>query len=157
MRKPMMILTILGLTLASLVTATSIARAQTDTKGKATQSDTGKVTLSSTSVAAGVGVSWGDGRLEYYGKKYPFSVKGLDVLNVGVSKVTAKGTVSNLKKLEDFDGNYVLSSAGAAVGGGAGAAALKNQNGVGMTLTGTSKGLKFSVAQGGVEVKLKQQ
>jgi len=157
MRKPMMILTILAFTVAPVLSATSMAPAQSDTKGKTTQSDTGRVTLASTSVAAGVGVSWGDGTLEFRGKKYPFSVKGLDVLNVGVSKVTAKGTVSNLKNLEDFNGNYVLTSAGAAVGGGAGAAALKNQNGVGMTLTGTSKGLKFSIAQGGVEVKLKQQ
>ena len=151
MRKSTMLFTVLGLTLASLGAATSIAPAQSKTQS----STKGTVTLASTSVAVGVGVSWGDGVLDYRGKKYKFSVKGLDVLDLGVSKVTAKGNVGNLKKVEDFDGNYVLSSAGGAVGGGAGVAALKNQNGVEMTLTATSKGVKFSLAQGGVEVKLK--
>src|SRR6188474_3377291 len=127
-----------GLTLASLVTVTSIAPAQ----DKTSKSTKGTVTLTSKSVAVGVGVSWGDGVLDYRGKKYKFSVKGLDVLDVGVSKVTAKGNVSNLTKVEDFDGNYVLTSAGATVGGGASTGALKNQNGVTMTLTSTNKGLK---------------
>jgi hypothetical protein len=151
MRKLTMLFTVIGVTGALLGTATSIAPAQSS----APSNTKGKVTLASTSIAAGVGVSWGDGILEYRGKKHKFSVKGLDVLDVGVSKITAKGNVGNLKKLEDFNGNYVLTSAGATVGGGAGAAALKNQNGVEMTLTATSKGVKFSLAQGGVEVKLK--
>ena len=149
MRKSTLFFTVLGLTLASLGTATSMAPAQNKASTK------GTVTLESTSVAVGVGVSWGDGILDYRGKKYKFSVKGLDVLDLGVAKVTAKGNVGKLTKLEDFNGNYVLSSAGAAVGGGAGAAALKNQNGVEMTLTATGKGVKFSLGQGGVEVKLK--
>jgi hypothetical protein len=149
MRKSTLSFTVLGLTLASLGTATSMAPAQNNTSTK------GTVTLESTSVAVGVGVSWGDGILDYRGKKYKFSVKGLDVLDLGVAKVTAKGNVGKLTKLEDFNGNYVLSSAGAAVGGGAGAAALKNQNGVEMTLTATGKGVKFSLGQGGVDVKLK--
>jgi hypothetical protein len=149
MRKSTLSFTGRGLTLASLGTATSMAPAQNNTSTK------GTVTLESTSVAVGVGVSWGDGILDYRGKKYKFSVKGLDVLDLGVAKVTAKGNVGKLTKLEDFNGNYVLSSAGAAVGGGAGAAALKNQNGVEMTLTATGKGVKFSLGQGGVDVKLK--
>jgi hypothetical protein len=149
MRKSTLSFTVLGLTLASLGTATSMAPAQNNTSTK------GTVTLESTSVAVGVGVSWGDGILDYRGKKYKFSVKGLDVLDLGVAKVTAKGNVGKLTKLEDFNGNYVLSSAGAAVGGGAGAAALKNQNGVEMTLTATGKGVKFSLGQGGVDFKLK--
>lgn len=148
MRKTTMVLTVLGLSLVFLITATSIAPAQSDTKGK--------VSLESTSVAIGVGVSWGDGVLEYRGKKYTFSVKGLDVLDLGVAKVTARGDVVNLKKLEDFNGNYVLAAAGAGVGGGAGVAALKNQNGVEMALTATGQGVKFSLGQGGVEIKLKQ-
>ena len=152
MRKSTMRFAVLGLTLASLVTVTSIAPAQ----DKTSNSTKGTVTLTSKSVAVGVGVSWGDGVLDYRGKKYKFSVKGLDVLDVGVSKVTAKGNVSNLTKVEDFDGNYVLTSAGATVGGGASTGALKNQNGVTMTLTSTNKGLKLSLAQGGVEVKLQQ-
>lgn len=148
MRKTTTLLTMLGLSLASLFTAASTAPAQTDTSGK--------VTLESRSVAIGVGVSWGDGTLEYRGKKYPFTVRGLSVLDLGVAKITAQGVVDKLKKLEDFDGNYILAAAGAGVGGGAGVAALKNQNGVEMALTATGQGVKFSLAQGGVDIKLKK-
>ncbi|MGH7303989.1 MAG: hypothetical protein ACRELZ_11900 [Candidatus Rokuibacteriota bacterium] len=142
------LLTVLGLGLAFLMVASSTAPAQSSTDGK--------VTLESKSVAIGVGVSWGDGVLEYRGKKYPFTVQGLSVLDLGVAKVAAKGDVKNLKKLEDFNGNYVLAAAGGAVGGGAGVAGLKNQNGVEMALTATGQGIKLSIAQGGVELKLKK-
>lgn len=148
MRTTSMLLTVLGLGLATLFSATSTAPAQSDTSGK--------VTLESTSIAIGVGVSWGDGVLEYRGQKYPFTVKGLSVMDLGVSKVTARGVVGNLNTLEDFDGNYVLAGAGASVGGGEGVAALKNQNGIEMALTATGQGIRLSLAQGGVDVKLKR-
>jgi len=114
------------------------------------------VTLESKSVAVGVGVSWGDGVLEYKGKKYPFTVEGLSVVDLGVAKVSARGDVKNLKKVEDFAGTYTAAGAGAAVGGGAGAAALKNQNGVDMNLVATQQGVKLTLAAAGVTVKLKQ-
>jgi hypothetical protein len=75
------------------------------------------------------------------------------VVDLGVSKVTAKGEVSKLNKLEDFSGNYVSA---AAVGGGAGVAALRNQNGVEMALTATAQGIRFAIPAGGVDIKLKQ-
>jgi hypothetical protein len=100
-------------------------------------------------------VSWGDGVLEYKGKKYPFTVEGLTVIDLGVSKVSARGDVKNLKKVEDFAGNYTAAVAGGTVGGGAGVAALKNQNGVEMSLTATTQGVKLSLAGAGVTIKLK--
>src|SRR5262249_41393223 len=130
MRQTTKRLTVLGLGLLTLITAVSIGGAQNAT--------TGKVTLESKSIAIGVGVNWGEGVLDYRGKKYPFSVDGLSVVDLGISKVTARGDVKNLKKLEDFDGNYVAAGAGATVGGGASAAVLKNQNGVEMSLTATT-------------------
>ena len=148
MGKTMRLLAAAGLGLSALVFSFTSAPAQGGT--------TGKVTIQSKSIAVGVGVSWGDGVLEYHGKKYPFSVSGLSVVDLGVSKVTARGEVKNLKKLEDFSGNYVAAGAGATVGGGAGAAALKNQNGVEMKLTATSSGVKFTLAGAGVDVKLKE-
>jgi len=147
MRKAGKLLTVFGLSLASIVTAISMTAGQTDT---------GKVTLESKSVAVGIGVSWGDGVLEYQGKKYPFTVNGLSVLDLGISKVSSRGDVAKLKKVEDFSGNYVGAGAGVAVGGGAGAVALKNQNGVEMTLTATTQGVKLALATGGVDIKLKQ-
>ena len=148
MRKTTVLLTVLGFSMAFLMAASGMAPAQVDTNGK--------VTLESKSVAVGVGVSWGDGVLEYRGKKYPFTVEGLSVLDLGVAKVSARGEVKNLNKLEDFTGTYALVAAGAGAGGGAGAALLKNQNGVEMALTATGQGVKLSTAQGGVGVKLKK-
>ena len=111
MEKATTILAVVGLFLVSLVAGTSAVSAQRAT--------TGKVTLESKSVAIGVGVSWGDGVLEYKGKKYSFTIEGLSVLDLGVSKVSARGDVNNLKNVEDFAGNYTAAGAGATVGGGA--------------------------------------
>jgi len=115
----------------------------------------GTVTIESKSVALGVGVSWGDGKLTYEGKTHTFSVKGLSVVDLGVSKVSARGKVFNLKKLEDFAGTYAAAQAGAAVGGGMSVVALRNQNGVVLELTSTQTGVKFTLAGEGIEVKLK--
>ena len=140
--------TVVGVCMAVLVAGISALSAQDATSGK--------VTLESKSVAIGVGVSWGDGVLEYKGKKYPFTVEGLSVVDLGVSKINARGDVKNLKKVEDFAGTYTGGAAGGTVGGGAGVAALKNQNGVEMALTATTQGVKFALAGAGVTIKLKQ-
>jgi hypothetical protein len=122
----------------------------------AQEAPVGKVNIESRSVALGVGVSWGDGTLIYQGKEYPFTVKGLSVADLGISKVTATGEVFHLKSVSDFSGNYVAAHAGAALGGGAGAIALRNQKGVVMQLTGTGTGVQLTLAAKGVDVKLKQ-
>lgn len=115
----------------------------------------GTVTIESKSVALGVGVSWGDGTLRYKDETHAFSVRGLSVVDVGVSKVSARGKVFNLNKLEDFAGTYAAAQAGAAVGGGMSAVVLRNQNGVVLELTSTQTGLKFTLAGEGIEVKFK--
>jgi hypothetical protein len=135
------------LSLMSLVAVVAVS-AQGDT--------TGKVSIESKSVAIGVGVSWGEGRLTYRGRTYPFTVNGLSVADLGISKVTAVGDVQDLKKVDDFEGTYTAASAGAAVGAGAGTAAMQNQNGVKMTLTGTGQGVKLTLAASGIDVKLKR-
>lgn len=113
----------------------------------------GTVTIESTSVALGIGVSWGDGKLNYRGKTH--AVKGLSVVDVGVSKVSARGKVYHLAKLGDFPGNFTAVQAGATVGGGASVVALRNQNGVVLELTSSQTGVKFTLAGEGIEVKLK--
>lgn len=115
----------------------------------------GTVALESKSIAVGIGVSWGDGTLTFQGHPHKFTVKGLSVVDLGVSKVSAKGEVYDLTKLEDFSGTYVAAQTGATIAGGAGAVAMKNQNGVTMVLTGTSMGAQLTLAAKGVDVKLK--
>jgi hypothetical protein len=110
--------------------------------------------LSGKSVAAGVGVSWGKGTLTYKGKQHAFSVDGLSVADVGVSAIDATGNVYHLKKLEDFEGQYTAASAGAAVGGGAGVATMKNVNGVVINLRAVTRGVKFKLGADGAKFTL---
>jgi len=150
-------LTVLAVMLTSLMAGCAERAPAPVAAGAAAQGDTtGKVTLESTSVALGVGVSWGDGTLAYRGRTYKFSVRGLSVADLGISKVTANGEVYKLNKLEEFSGNYVAAAAGAVVGGGAGAAAMRNQNGVELLLTATAQGVRFAIPAGGVDIKLAQ-
>ncbi len=114
------------------------------------------VTFSGGSVAAGIGYSWGSGTLTFQGKDYPFSVDGLAVGAVGASSFTAVGSVYKLNKLEDFNGNYTAAAAQATVGGGAGATAMKNQNGVVIQLVSTTQGVDFKLAASGVKINLKK-
>ncbi|HEY2388707.1 MAG TPA: hypothetical protein VGK30_17260 [Candidatus Binatia bacterium] len=124
-------------------------------KHKGSGAPSATVKLSGGSVAAGVGLSWGSGTLTYKGQAHEITVSGLDVGSVGVSNVSASGKVYHLTKLEDFNGNYAAVQAGATVGGGGGAVTMKNQNGVVVTLTGTTKGLKFTIGASGVSMALK--
>ena len=114
------------------------------------------VEFSGGSVAAGIGYSWGSGTLTYKGVKYPITVAGLSAGSVGATDVTASGSVYNLKKIEDFEGNYTSVGAGATVGGGGSVSTMRNQNGVVIDSVSTSKGLKISLAAGGVQIKLKK-
>ena len=114
------------------------------------------LSLSEGTVGVGIGFSWGKGSLSYKGKTYPFKVEGLSVGDVGIQRATATGNVFGLKKIEDFDGNYTAAGAGATVGGGAGAAVMKNQNGVTIHLVSTSQGLKFTLGASGVSMKIKK-
>jgi len=112
--------------------------------------------LSGGSVAAGIGYSWGGGTLSFDGKTYDVEVSGLSVGDVGASKIEASGDVFNMKRLEDFDGNYTAVAAGATIAGGATATAMRNQNGVTVNLVSTTKGLKWSLAAAGVSMKIKK-
>ena len=112
--------------------------------------------LTTGSVAVGIGYTWGKGVLTYQGKEYPFSIDGLSVVDVGISKAEANGRVYNLTKLEDFNGNYAGVTAGATVAGGGGATTVRNQNGVVIDLLGTTVGLKFKLSVDGVKMTLKK-
>jgi hypothetical protein len=135
-------------TIAALGFLLSVARAED--KPDAT------LKLHGGSVAVGIGYSWGGGTLTYKGKTYDVEVTGLSVGDVGASKIEASGEVFHLKKLEDFDGNYTAAAAGATVGGGAAASAMKNQNGVTIHLVSTTQGVKFALAAAGVSLKIKK-
>ena len=109
----------IGLLLVVLVVIAGFTQAAKEEKPNAT------LRLSGKSVAAGIGFSWGKGTLVYAGKTYPVKVEGLSVGEVGVTRATAKGDVSNLTKLEDFPGIYAAVAAGATAGGRAGPTVMR--------------------------------
>jgi hypothetical protein len=113
--------------------------------------------LSQGQVGLGIGWSWGNGVLTYKGKDYPFKVKGLSVGDVGITKAEAVGEVYNLTKIDDFNGNYTSAAAQGTLGGGAGASAMKNQNGVVLELKSTTQGLNLKLAAEGVNFTLEKK
>jgi hypothetical protein len=113
---------------------------------------TGTIEFTGKSVAVGVGYSWGKGILIFEGRHYPLKVDGLSVVHVGVSRYTATGTVYNLMKVSDINGVYTAVSAGAAIGGGASATAMKNSKGVLIQMVSTHIGLNFSLGPKGVTI-----
>ena len=58
----------------------------------------------------------GNGTLRYRGHTYPFSVGGLGVGGIGISKIEARGEVYGLERLRDFPGAYVQGRYGLALG-----------------------------------------
>ena len=116
----------------------------------------GKVSIESTSIAAGIGVSWGEGKLHFHGKEYRFSIDGLTLVDIGISKANAVGDVYDLKEVGQFEGTYVAGEAGFALAGGMGGMSLRNQNGVVMHLRSVTQGAKLQLGPAGLTIKLKQ-
>jgi hypothetical protein len=138
-----------AVTMTALLLLSGFAAAQ-DKKPDATLS------MSEGQVAVGIGFSWGKGVLDYQGQKYNFKVRGLSVVDVGITKATSAGKVYNLKKLEDFNGNYTAASAEGTIAGGAGAITMKNQNGVVINLVSTTAGVNLKLSVEGVSFTLEK-
>ena len=120
---------------------------------KATPS--GKVTISSTSIAAGIGVTWGDGKLTFKGKEYPFSVDGLTLVDWGIAKAQANGDVYNLTDPAKLAGTYVAAEAGLTLAGGLGGMVLRNSDGVILHLRSVSQGARLQLGTSGLKITMK--
>lgn len=114
----------------------------------------GTLRLESREVAAGIGVSWGQGVLTVDGVDHPFSVSGLTVADVGIARVTATGQIYGLRKLEDFNGTYQGVTLGIAVGGGSEFLAMRNENNVYIKMRAGQQGVRFSLATEGMRLRL---
>jgi hypothetical protein len=114
------------------------------------------LTLKGGSVAAGIGYTWGHGDIAYHNSSQRFTIKGVSIVDVGATDFSASGQVFNLKKLQDFSGNYVAAGAGIAIAGGSTALYLKNEHGVIIKLIATDVGLKFTLSAEGVHIALKK-
>jgi hypothetical protein len=115
----------------------------------------GQVSVTSKSRAVGVGVQGGNGTLTYQGVRHSFSIDGLSVVDLGISKITTSGEVFYLNNLADFSGNYVAGAAGIAVAGGVNDVIMRNDKGVVLRLRGTEKGVRLQLGGQGVTIKLR--
>ena len=116
----------------------------------------GLIELSTGSIAAGIGFSWGGGKLTVAGKEYRLKVDGLSVGSVGITNATAWGKVYNMKSVSDINGTYTAVGTGMTVGGGGSIITMKNQNGVIIDLNTATQGVHFTFGAGGVTIKLEQ-
>ena len=116
----------------------------------------GTIDFTGKSFALGIGKSWGSGTLHYKGKDYPIKVNGLALGKVGMTGVTARGNVYNLKNLRDFDGNYTSTGVGMTLAGGRSATAMKNQHSVKLAVYSTTKGFDVTVGGAGVDMQIKK-
>jgi hypothetical protein len=115
----------------------------------------GRVTMESKSVAAGIGVSWGDGKLTFKGKEYPFTIDGLSVVDWGISRVSAVGDVYNLTDVSKFPGTFLAAEAGFTLAGGAGGITMRNPEGVIINLRSTSRGASLTLGPAGLRITMK--
>jgi len=116
----------------------------------------GTVSLTSKAIAVGIGVSWGNGKLKYHGKEYNISVKGLSLMDLGISSASVAGNVYNLKRVSDIAGTYVAAQAGIALAGGGGGVTMQNQNDVLINLKGTKMGVALTLGPAGITITLKE-
>lgn len=97
----------------------------------------------------------GGGTLSYEGRKHEFTIGGLGVGGIGLSKIEATGTVYNLFHVDDFRGAYVQARYGLAVGTlSTGELWLQNTKGVGLALKAERTGLALSLGGDAVYIDL---
>jgi Cu/Ag efflux protein CusF len=118
----------------------------------------GTVDIESKAVAIGIGFQWGGGTLTMYdGSTHEFKLKGLSIVDIGISKVNATGEVYKLTDPQDFAGTYFAGQAGGALGGGGATVVMKNKKGVVMRLQSKQKGVRLTLAPEGISVQLAEE
>ena len=122
----------------------------------AAHADSGTVSIRIVKAGFVVGGSAGSGVLHFHGHNYPLSVGGLSYgFTFGASETRFHGRVTNIRRPQDIAGVYAQGGAGAAVGRGAQAVVLTNQNGAVLTLTGEQAGVIVSLDLSGLALSLK--
>jgi hypothetical protein len=149
-RKKMKKRVVTGLACLVLATLVGVALAQQNEP----YYPVGSISFETTSIAAGLGASWGNGWMIFQGQQYPISVQGLSVGAVGISKVNAVGNVYNLNNPSDLAGTYVGVSGGIAIAGGVKGTTVQNGNGVVIDLTATQAGVSFNLGAEGFTISM---
>ena len=107
----------------------------------AAYADSGSISFRVIKAGFVVGGSGGDGTLTFQGKRYSLGIGGISYgFTFGASETRFHGTVTNIRRASDVAGVYAAAGAGVAVGPGAQAIVLTNQNGAVLTISGRSIG-----------------
>jgi hypothetical protein len=134
---------------AILIAAATIA-------SSAAFADSGSISFSVLKAGFVVGGSGGSGTLNFHGQRYRLGIGGISYgFTFGASETRFHGTVSNIRSARDVAGAYAAGNVGAAVGRGAQAIVLTNQNGAVLTLTGRSVGAIVSADLNGLALTVK--
>jgi hypothetical protein len=122
----------------------------------------GRIQVATTSVAVGVGVTWGHGTLSFDGTDHAFTVNGLSLTDLGVGNAAVKGNVYDLRRLEDFAGKYTPAEPDFALGGAGPpwsssyrGMILRNDKGVVVQIWLVREGPHLHLIDNAVEVRLK--
>ncbi len=116
----------------------------------------GTVHIDETQFAAILGGSTGGGTLRFNGQEYAFSTGGMSLgASVGVAKISLSGDVYDMTDVSQFPGTYRKFTAAIALAGGGAALHLKNENGVRIKLSGTTKGISLDLSGSGMSIKMK--
>ena len=138
---------------AAVVAVAALASVSISTNASA---DTGNIRFSVLKAGIVIGGSGGSGTLTFKGRRYPISIGGLSYgFTFGASQTEFHGRVSNIRRPQDVAGVYAAAAAGAAVGRGAQAIILTNQNGAVLALSGRQAGLIVSADLNGMAVSLR--
>lgn len=139
----------------SLGLALTVFLALTPTQAQQRYDPMGRVTVELTDIGIGIGFSSGHGSVRFHGKNYYFTVQGLSVGDVGISKVSAVGHVYNMRDIRDFPGNYVAAGAGLTLAGGIGGITMRNQRGVIINLQSVQQGISLNIGPQGFTIKMR--
>lgn len=142
-------------TVATMVTGLAAAPAQAQKDPGQSGPVSGTISLTAKGAAVGVGYTWGDGTLRFGGRTYRFAVNGVTIADVGFSKVSGRGRVYNLKRLQDFSGTYVAATGEATLVNGLSGQVLRNSNGVEIRVDNVTRGARLQGSADGIKLTLK--
>jgi lipid-binding SYLF domain-containing protein len=122
----------------------------------AAYADSGAIRFNVLKAGFVIGGSAGRGMLVFHGRGYPLAIGGVSYgFTFGASATDFIGRVSNIQTASDVNGVYAAAGAGAAIGFGAGAIVLTNQNGAVLALSGRQAGLIVAADLNGLVISLR--
>lgn len=132
--------------------------AAAQTRARSDPNPDGSIEIEQVRVGAlALGASVGGGRLRFRGEEHRFNVRGIEFGTLGVSTLSARGEVFNLRRLEDFAGRYTERTAPRAAGSPTGPETrfLRNAAGVELRLRTERAGGQWRIGEAGVTIELR--